>query len=80
MLAIEIDGQTHDFKMDADSVRQKKIESMGVTVLRFLDIDVKKNMDGVLKMIERCIEDLERKHPPGSTEGTPPTPLKGGIK
>ena len=59
MLAIEIDGQTHDNKTSEDAIRQERIESLGITVLRFLDIDVKRNMEGVLKSIRASIEQLE---------------------
>ena len=42
MLAIEIDGITHNEKMDYDMHRQKKIELLGIYFLRFHDSDVKK--------------------------------------
>ena len=57
MLAIEIDGDSHDWKLDEDEKRQKRLESLGVQFLRFQDIDVKQNMDGVLKMIEDWIDE-----------------------
>jgi len=60
MLAIEIDGETHNFKAKYDGVRQKRLESLGVKVLRILDIDVKRNMEGVLSLIRKCIEERER--------------------
>ena len=62
MLAIEVDGQTHDYKMSEDETRQKRIESFGITVLRFLDIDVKRNMEGVLMSIHAFIEKYEKKY------------------
>lgn len=61
MLVIEVDGQTHDGKITEDAIRQERLESLGVTVLRFLDIDVKRNLEGVLKSIEASIEQLEAK-------------------
>ena len=49
--------------------RQRKIEwGGGIQFLRFNDMDVKKNMTGVLSVIEQSIED------------TPLTPLKRGIE
>ncbi len=67
MLAIEVDGITHDNKVDFDKDRQERLESLGVKFLRFLDIDIKTNMGGVLTIIQRWVE-----------ENTPPAPLKGG--
>ncbi len=54
-LAIEIDGSSHDGKYELDMKRQEEIESLGITILRFGDKDVKKNIDGVLKGIEDWI-------------------------
>ena len=69
MLAIEIDGVTHDYKVDSDRERQSRLEYLGVRILRILDSDVKRNMDGVLKMINKTIEELEGEHPPGPLKG-----------
>ena len=44
MLAIEIDGCTHNEKSEEDQRRQAKLESLGVRFLRFYDFDVKKNI------------------------------------
>ncbi|WP_300566566.1 endonuclease domain-containing protein [Flavobacterium sp.] len=64
MLAIEIDGNSHDFKYDYDSRRQAILESYGVCFLRFTDADVKNDMFSVLLSIEQTIELL-------LTENTP---------
>ena len=50
-LAIEIDGQSHDFKEQEDQRRQSRIESYGVTFLRFWDAEVKEDLNGVLERI-----------------------------
>jgi very-short-patch-repair endonuclease len=42
MLAIEIDGSTHDYNFDYDSNRQKALEELGIRAIRFLDAEVKK--------------------------------------
>ena len=55
MLAIEIDGMSHDEKIDEDTERQRRIESFGISFLRFNDLDVKKNMEGVVVAIEEWI-------------------------
>jgi len=60
-LVIEIDGDSHDdqnYKYDLK--RQKWLESIGLTILRFDDIDVKKDMKNVLMSIEGWINEYER--------------------
>ncbi|MCK5723414.1 MAG: endonuclease domain-containing protein [Gammaproteobacteria bacterium] len=56
MLAIEIDGISHDDKINKDIKRQKQIENFGISFLRFDDIDVKKNIKGVVVAIEEWID------------------------
>jgi (E)-4-hydroxy-3-methylbut-2-enyl-diphosphate synthase len=55
-LAIEIDGDTHIYKYDYDEERQKSLEKLGVHFLRFEDIEVKKNMSNVIRVIEDWID------------------------
>jgi len=55
MLAIEIDGVSHEGKMEEDAKRQKEIEGRGIRFLRFLDDEVKTNLDGVVEAIEAWI-------------------------
>lgn len=50
-LVIEIDGLSHDFKMDYDQFRQKFIENLGLKVLRFTDTEVKQDVDNVIQRI-----------------------------
>ena len=61
-LAIEIDGISHDSKLEQDKKREQRIKEQGISVLRFLDEDVKNNMSGVISVIEKWIEKLEREH------------------
>jgi very-short-patch-repair endonuclease len=71
MLAIEIDGSSHDneeaFQLDQE--RQKRLEGFGVKFLRIDDVDVKHSIGNVVKSIEEYSKQLE--HPPSP-------PLKGG--
>ncbi len=62
-LAIELDGYTHGFEkvFEKDNIKMQKLSELGIMVLRFVDDDVTKNIDGVLK----CIEEYIRKHTPG---------------
>ena len=47
-LVIEIDGESHDTKLKEDKIKQNRLESLGLYVLRFNDRDVKKDMAGVV--------------------------------
>jgi len=69
MLAIEIDGDSHNAKVDQDIERQKMLEGLGVRFLRFTDQDVKQNIDAVVSFIENSIREMR--------EPTP-APLQGG--
>ena len=61
-VVIEIDGTSHADKQEYDETRDKYLNSLGLTVIHILDIDVKKNLDGVMEMLYN--------HP--ALTGTPP--------
>jgi very-short-patch-repair endonuclease len=73
-LAIEIDCDSHDYKFEDDKVRQRKLESLGVHFLRFPDIDVKKDMNNVLREIEQWViehnDSVDKPTPSPSKEGS----------
>jgi len=54
-LVIEIDGESHRFKFPKDAERQEWLEELGITVLRFDDLQVKQDMENVLYSIEHWI-------------------------
>jgi very-short-patch-repair endonuclease len=56
-LVIEVDGGYHEEEAQKikDSERQQVLEEMGLNFLRFLDKEVRKNMENVLKAIENYI-------------------------
>lgn len=59
-LVIEIDGDSHNSDtFEYDMNRQQWLESNGLTVLRFDDLEVKKDMDNVLMGIEGWIRNYE---------------------
>jgi hypothetical protein len=66
MLAIEIDGDTHIYRYDYDVDREKRLESLGISFLRFDDREVKNNMNNVLRVIEDWIN--RKKPTPGPSE------------
>lgn len=57
-LAVEIDGDSHfqPGMEDQDRRRQAFIESCGVQFLRFTNEEVTRNLDGVLAVIGRFVE------------------------
>lgn len=57
MLAIEIDGSSHIGKEIDDSLRQKELEVDGIKFLRFDDLEVKNDMNSVLRKIEVWISE-----------------------
>lgn len=59
-LAIEIDGISHDGREEDDRTRQKEIESYGVQFLRFDDLEVKQNLDGVVQAIEDWVRSRQK--------------------
>jgi very-short-patch-repair endonuclease len=61
MLAIEIDGPHHLEQVEADQIRQRRIESHGVRFLRFTDEDVIKNYPKVLEVISKEIDRLSKR-------------------
>jgi very-short-patch-repair endonuclease len=62
-LVIEIDGSSHDNKYEKDLIRQAELEKLGLAVLRFADLQVKKDMNNVTRAIENWI-DGNRNNPP----------------
>lgn len=56
-LAIEVDGISHDYKIEYDEIRQTKLEEMGVTFLRFSEGDAKRHTESVVLEIERWIQE-----------------------
>jgi len=61
MLGIEIDGYSHQFLevFNKDKKKTKKMNNLGITILRFSDYQVLKEMENVLRAIEQHITNLE---------------------
>lgn len=62
-LVIELDGYTHTFEdvADRDKLKQEKIQELGITIVRFCDEDVMKNIGGVIEVIRNYVRDFEEK-------------------
>ncbi len=57
MLAIEVDGESHEGRQREDEERQEKLKKLGVRFLRFQDSHVKQDLANILKRIEIWIEE-----------------------
>ncbi len=60
-LAIEVDGSIHfeSNQKEKDLIRQKRLASIGVRIIRFNDLDVRNNLDWVLQQLVGEIEQLK---------------------
>jgi very-short-patch-repair endonuclease len=58
-LAIEIDGNTHDYNYENDQERQQRLEGFGIRFLRVSDQNVKQNMNDVLRALGAIISEIE---------------------
>jgi len=65
-LAIEIDGDSHEYKYEYDARRQGLLEKHGVEFIRFSDSDVKNNMFSVALALEEKVREISvyRKNTP----------------
>lgn len=71
-LAIEVDGNSHEFKYEYDSERQGVLEKEGVRFLQFSDNEIKQNMFSISLVIEQTVEELV------AFKNTPESPSQGG--
>jgi len=64
MLAIEIDGSSHEGKEQKDAYRQQRLEKLGIHFLRFTETEVRQDTQAVTSAIERWIERKNHKRKP----------------
>lgn len=67
-LIIEIDGSSHDEKIEADLTRDDKLKSLGFYILRFTEFEVKTNLEGVIDTILATVDKITLPHPPSREE------------
>ncbi len=62
-LVIEVDGITHDNEQveSSDNLRDKRLQELGFTILRFTSNDVLNHIAGVRNVIELWIDEFEKK-------------------
>ncbi len=72
-LTIEVDGDTHlsDEEKEYDLFRQKKIEKLGISFLRFTNGEIYEGLDWVIESIETKVKELKQ-----MKEGTPLPPFR----
>ena len=70
-LIIEIDGSSHDDKVEYDAKRQLYLENLGLKMYRITDIDVKKNLGNAMSLLEAFIVREYGEKPPRPAD-TPP--------
>lgn len=62
-LVIEVDGYSHQFKTEKDLKRDKDLNKMGLSVLRFTEQECRKKMLNVVRTIEGWIEENQKQIP-----------------
>ncbi len=63
MLAIELDGYTHtlDETIEKDKIKEDRLKTLGITVIRFDDHEVMFDINNVLRTIGVWIKEFEAK-------------------
>ena len=72
MLGLEVDGYSHQILevFQKDVIKEERMKEFGITVLRFTDEQVIKDMENVLRAIEHYIFEFEKHTPNPSQEGS----------
>lgn len=62
-LAIELDGYSHEHYSTfyKDQEKEKRLEELGVRIIRFWDDEVYNDLDNVLRVIEITVNEQKRK-------------------
>ena len=62
MLGIEVDGYSHEILevYNKDIVKEKRMNELGITILRFSDFEVLRDMENVIRAIEFYILEFEK--------------------
>lgn len=55
-LIVEIDGYSHQFKLEEDKQRDLELSGLGFRILRFSEYEVKNKIDEVLNVLANYIE------------------------
>ena len=71
-LVIEIDGSSHNGKIEYDKIREQYLKSLKLEMLHFTDIDIKQNLNGVMQYLAKYYEEA-------NTPSLRDTPLTGRL-
>jgi very-short-patch-repair endonuclease len=65
LLVIEIDGDSHVEQIDYDNLRTKKLNGYGIEVVRYTNLEVINNIEGVYDDLSRRVEkrEINKTHP-----------------
>ena len=78
MLAIEIDGVSHEGQKEYDNERTEMLKTFGITVVRYSNDDVLENLDGVHVDLKQKVEKLKRELKTPRSRFAESPPLSGG--
>ena len=64
LLGIEVDGYSHEILevYNKDRIKEKRMNELGITILRFSDFEVLKDIENVIRAIEFFILEFEKTH------------------
>ena len=64
LLGIEVDGYSHEILevYNKDRIKEKRMNELGITILRFSGFEVLKDMENVIRAIEFFILEFEKIH------------------
>ena len=65
MLAVEIDGDSHDERQPYDETRTHKLNILGIDVIRYPNAEVMRNLEGVYQNLQKRV--AERGNPTADT-------------
>ena len=68
-LIVEVDGETHDADDEQDRIRTGYLERQGYRVVRFSNLEVMQNLEGVLMKLAMVIAEMRPPLPTLSPEG-----------
>jgi len=68
-LVIEVDGDTHDADSERDRIRTRFLESQGYRVQRYSNLEVMRNLEGVLMHLATVLDEMRAPLPTLSPEG-----------
>ena len=68
-LIIELDGYSHNFKYEDDKTRDKRLNALGYTILRYDEYEIMNDINNVIRTLEITIYNLNKNQSP-----LPPSP------